>query len=72
MDKYRLYTEKANHYLKFKEVVYLVEKRAHLDAQGFSQIVNIAYDMNLEGKRRKLSKEEYLKKYAVLKSYDIV
>ena len=65
MDKYNLYTEKANHYLKFKEVVYLVQSKAHLDARGFSQIVNIAYDMNLGGKRRKLSKEEYLKKYAV-------
>lgn len=63
MDKYTLYTPKAIHYSKFKQVVELVQNKAHLNQSGFFQIVDIAYEMNLGGKRRKLSKEELLKKY---------
>ncbi|GJP72837.1 hypothetical protein CLOP_g3591 [Closterium sp. NIES-67] len=63
MDQHTLYTEKAIHYAKFKKVVDLIERKAHLNRSGFLEIVEIAYDMNQAGKRRKLTKEEYLQKY---------
>lgn len=65
MDQQTLYTEKAIHYTKFRKVVDLIERKAHLTRLGFLEIVEVAYEMNQAGKGRKWTKEEYIEKYAV-------
>jgi LAGLIDADG endonuclease len=62
VDKYQLHTYKVNHYLIYKEVAYLMNNKLHLSDSGFLDIVDKAYEMNLEGKRRKFSKKEYLER----------
>lgn len=61
MSKHQLHSVKAEHYSIFEQVINLVNHKEHQTDKGFLKIVNLAYNMNLEGKRRKLSKEEYLK-----------
>jgi len=65
MDQQTLYTEKAIHYAKFRKIVDLIERKAHLTRVGFLEIVEIAYEMNQSGKRRKWTKEEYIEKYVM-------
>lgn len=47
----------------FKQITEQVKKGLHKNDQGFLDIINQAYDMNLQGKRRKLTKFEYIQKY---------
>lgn len=63
MDRHVLHTTKSEHYDIFKLVVNLIDTNAHQTKDGFIKIVELAYNMNLEGKRRKLSKQEYIEKY---------
>lgn len=61
MSKHQLHSVKSEHFSIFKQVLNLVNLKEHQTNKGFLNIVNLAYNMNLEGKRRKLTKEEYLK-----------
>lgn len=61
MSKHQLHSVKSEHFSIFEEVINLVNLKEHQTDKGFLKIVNLAYNMNLEGKRRKLTKEEYLK-----------
>jgi hypothetical protein len=54
---YRLISNKQKDFEKFREVLLLMEKKAHLDLQGFVKIVEIATSMNAQGKQRTYSKE---------------
>jgi len=47
LDKYPLISQKAADYLLFKQVVELINNKAHLTTQGLNQIVNIKASMNL-------------------------
>jgi hypothetical protein len=63
VDKYTLHSHKSVHYRIFKEVVtHFVDHPKPSDA-NLLKIIDLAYNMNKEGKRRKLSKEEYINKY---------
>lgn len=59
------HTEKAIHYSKWKEVIEILNKNPNLNGlngkKDFLKIVDIAYNMNKEGKRRKFTKDEYIK-----------
>ncbi len=59
-----LYTEKSNHYKIWKEVSNILTNNPNLEGsegkKDFIKIVELAYNMNKEGKRRKLNKETYL------------
>jgi hypothetical protein len=59
MSKHPLHSVKSEHFSIFEQVINLVNLKEHQTDKGFIKIVNLAYNMNLEGKRRKLSKEEY-------------
>lgn len=61
MDKYRLHTNKQQHYNIFKEVGEMIKENRHKSEVDFNKIIELAYNMNKEGKRRRLTKEEYLK-----------
>lgn len=63
-DGLELHTEKKKHYDIFKHVleVYVLGKD-FIKTRDFLDIVELSYNMNFEGKRRKLTKEEYLAKY---------
>jgi hypothetical protein len=60
MSKHQLHSVKSEHFSIFEQVINLVNHKEHQTDIGL-KIVNLAYNMNLEGKRRKLSKEGYLK-----------
>lgn len=68
VDKYQFYTFKAVHYNIFRKVLLLVDSNQHLTESGFLNIIDLAYNMNLDGKRRKYTKEEYIEKYVSQKS----
>lgn len=36
---------------------------SHLSDDGLLKIMDLAYDMNIEGQPRKLTKQEYIEKY---------
>jgi len=61
MSKHQLHSVKSEHFSIFEQVINLVTLKEHKTNKGFLRIVDLAYNMNLEGKRRKLTKEEYLK-----------
>lgn len=39
----------------------MIQDGIHKTEEGFKTIIDLAYNMNKEGKRRKLTKEEYIK-----------
>lgn len=59
-----LHTEKAVHFNIWKKVSYILANNMNLEGlegkKDFIKIVEIAYNMNKKGKRRKLDKETYL------------
>lgn len=61
MEANHLYSERSNHYEIFRKVsIILYEKKGKLDNETIKKIVEMAYDSNKSGKRRRLTKEEYL------------
>jgi len=62
-EKYPLWTEKRNDFLKFKEVLKMMDKDQHLVDKGFRKIVDIAFSMNAEGIYRRIKKEQILSTY---------
>lgn len=63
IDKYMFYSEKAEHYRIFKEVCSILDNDKTITKDMFLYIVDLAYNMNKDGKRRRLSKQEFLSKY---------
>ena len=47
LEKYPLLTQKGADFILFKEVVKLMNNKAHLSIQGLNQIINIKASMNL-------------------------
>jgi hypothetical protein len=68
MDSYCLHTEKRDHYKIWKEVCvkYIfpyhqpVRRRVAMNKEDFLKVIELSYNMNKNGKRRKLTKEEYI------------
>ena len=55
-----LHSERALHYEKFKTVSLILADKQPLTIEKKLQIVELAYDMNKKGKRRSLSKKDYI------------
>jgi hypothetical protein len=55
-NKYQLAT-KAEDFKKFSKIVDMMDKKIHLNVEGFKRIVDIAFTMNAQGKNRKYSKK---------------
>lgn len=64
-DRYPLIGRKLHHYQIWRKVFFLKQVDVPSELQhkneNFNKIVDLAYNMNMEGKRRKYSKEEYLR-----------
>lgn len=60
IDNELLHTEKSRHYQIFRIVCFILDK-PNLSLSDRLQIVEIAYNINKNGKRRKISKGEYIK-----------
>ena len=60
MEKSPIFSERASHYEKFKSVSILLREENPLTLQTKLQIVEVAYDMNKKGKRRRLNKIQYI------------
>lgn len=60
MDANPIISERALHYDKFKQVSLLLKENNPLPLSIKLEIVDLCYDMNKEGKRRALSKSQYI------------
>ena len=58
--QFPLQTEKRNDFEKFHTICSLIKKSEHLNKNGLSQIIEIAYQMNNAGQNRKTAKKELL------------
>lgn len=63
VDQYRFYTKKEAHYQKFKQLLGLFRRGHHKTDKGFMEMLEMGYNMNSEGKRRKHTLEEYIRLY---------
>lgn len=57
-------TIKQNHFEKTIKVAELIKFNGYKTDENLHAIVDLAWDMNKEGKGRKISKSEYLTKFA--------
>ena len=55
--RYELLSNKRSDFEKFKRVLELMERKAHLSYEGFVKIIDVAMTMNAQGKQRKYTKE---------------
>jgi hypothetical protein len=55
-----LRSRKQEDFLKFREIVRMMQAKAHRTDDGFRRIVEIAFSMNKNGKQRRFSLEEVL------------
>jgi len=60
MDKNPIFSERANHYNIFKEVSLILYNKKSLNLEDKLFILDLAYDSNKKGKRRRFSREEYI------------
>jgi hypothetical protein len=68
-EKFPLISVKHNDFILFKTICEIVDSRRHLSKNGFIEIINLAYQMNGSGKRKR-TKEEIIK--ALCEDKDIV
>jgi hypothetical protein len=59
-DRHPLHSRKQEDFLKFREVVRLMEHKAHRTDDGFRKIIELAFSMNQRGKQRRYRIEEVL------------
>lgn len=60
IDNNPIFSEKAIHYSKFRSISLMIKNEKLLTLQRKIDIVELAYDMNKKGKRRIMSKSEYI------------
>lgn len=65
----QLRTVKMKDFDIFARIVEMVALRQHLRAQGLKKIINLAYKMNNEGKRRKIKKQDLIHSLFLLRDY---
>jgi hypothetical protein len=67
-EKYQLLSAKQKDFKLFKEICLMIDRKEHLNKNGFIKIIELAYQMNGSGKRKR-SKDELIK---LLRGDDIV
>lgn len=60
-DIFTLKSGKFESYVKFKEIINLMDKKAHLSADGLIKIIGLSYDLNFGTQRKLENKEELIK-----------
>ena len=66
-EKYMTFSSKKRDYQFFKEIVFSLENKEHLNPHGLIEIVKKAYQMNHSGKQRKRPIEEVIRR--ILRDY---
>jgi hypothetical protein len=61
-ERYPLVSRKHEDFVKFRDVVLMMQQRLHRTDAGFQRIVEIAFSMNQRGKQRRYRLEEVLAK----------
>ncbi|SRR6266700_2223680 len=61
-ERYPLISRKHEDFLKWREVVRLMQLKAHRTDRGFQRIVELAFSMNQHGKQRRYHLEDVLAK----------
>ena len=59
--RYSLHTQKRNDFELFRQVVEMMSLGKHLSTDGFARIVELAYVMNANGRRRRIPREGILR-----------
>lgn len=59
-DKYQLLGTKWQDFLLFKKIIFLMGEKKHLEKEGLIEIVNLAFQMNQQGKDRKFSAKQII------------
>jgi hypothetical protein len=59
-ERHPLISKKRLDFLKFAEIVRMMQRKEHLMDPGFRRIVELAFSMNQHGKQRKYRREEVL------------
>jgi hypothetical protein len=60
MDLNPIFSERADHYDIFKKVCLILKNERPLTLEKKLDIVELAYNANKSGKRRRISKKEYI------------
>jgi len=60
MNKWPLFSERSSHFSKFETVSLILKKEQNLSLETKLDIVELCYNMNKKGKRRNLSKTQYI------------
>jgi hypothetical protein len=61
-ERYPLLSRKHEDFLKFREIVLMMQQRLHRTDEGFRRIVELAFSMNQRGKQRRYRLEDVLAK----------
>ena len=61
IDQYPIRAGKLNSYLKFKQVIEMINNKQHLNKEGLAKIIDISYGMNLASSRTQEKKLELFK-----------
>ncbi len=59
-DEHPFRSKKGEDYSKFREIVFRMRDKEHLDVSGFQELVTLAFQMNARGKQRKYKLEQVL------------
>ena len=60
MDQNPIFSERALHYSKFRTVCLMLKNEKPLTLKSKLEIVELCYNMNKKGKRRNLTKSQYI------------
>jgi hypothetical protein len=60
MDLNPIFSERAGHYAIFRQVCFMIKNEKPLTLKTKLEIVELAYNANKSGKRRKLLKADYI------------
>ena len=66
-ERYMAFSQKKRDYQLFREIVIAVRNRQHWQAHGLVELVEKAYQMNMEGKQRRRPKGEIIER--ILRDY---
>ncbi len=58
--KYKLLGAKGDDFLIFQKIIILMSQKKHLEIDGLTEIVKLAFQMNQQGKGRKYSAEQII------------
>jgi hypothetical protein len=60
MDLNPIFSERAGHYAIFRKVCFMIQNEKPLTLKTKLEIVELAYNANKSGKRRKIPKADYI------------